>query len=282
MKKTAIPKISPTEKNIPQKKVLRHRTSVGFPLLWAFVGFLCTFAPMRIFADEAASLFQQGNQQYQAGQYAEAAATYEKILALGKENWQVYYNLGNAYFKLRQHGKAILNYERALQRNRQSEDVRFNLDLANLAITDHIPEPPRSLVVVWIDAALNFFSLQQVALFGLIFWILLFLGLTANLIAGKRSWQRLGRRVAWGAGAAGLLFALIFATLFYQQHTKRYGIVLQKRVIVHSAPDAEATEAFILHEGAKFQLQEESGQWARVRLADGKVGWLRREAMEAI
>lgn len=282
MKKTVIPKILPKEKSIPQKKNLRYRTSVGFSILWAFVGFLCTVAAARVFADEATSLFQQGNQHYQAGQYAEAAAAYEKILALGRENWQIYYNLGNAYFKLRQHGKAILNYERALQRNRQSEDVRFNLDLANLAITDHIPEPPRSLVVVWMDAALNFFSLQQAALLGLIFWILLFLGLTANLLAGKRSWQRLGRRMAWGAGVAALLFAMFFATQLYRQRTERYGIVLQKRVIAHSAPDAEATEAFILHEGAKFQLQEESGQWARVRLADGKVGWLRREAVEAI
>lgn len=282
MKKPATPKSSPSEKNISREKVVRHCNSVRFPILWALLGLLSCCAPLRVFADEAASLFQQGNQQYQAGQYAEAAAAYEKILALGKENWQVYYNLGNAYFKLRQHGKAILNYERALQRNRQNEDVRFNLDLVNLAITDHIPEPPRALVVVWIDAALNFFSLEQAALFGLIFWILMFLGLMATLVAGKRSWQRLGRRVAWGAGAAGLLFALIFATLLYRQRTERYGIVLQKRVIVHSAPDAEATEAFILHEGAKFQLQEESGQWARVRLADGKVGWLRREAVEAI
>lgn len=282
MKDPAISNISYPVKNIPQKKASKHFSSVGFPLLWVFVWILSSFAAVRVFADEPTSLFQQANQHYQAGHYAEAATAYEKILAQGRENWQVYYNLGNAYFKLRQYGKAILHYERAWQRNRQNEDIRFNLELANLAITDRISEPPRSLIVVWVGAALDFFSLQQVALLGLVFWVLLFAGLIANLVAGKRSWQRLGRRVAWGAGALGLVFALIFAALLYRQQAQRYGIVLQNRVVVHTSPGTDATEAFILHEGAKVQLQEQSGEWARVRLADGKVGWLMRQAVEQI
>lgn len=233
-------------------------------------------------ADEAGSLFSQANQHYQAGQYAEAAAAYEKIIALGRENWQVYYNLGNAYFKQRQLGMAILNYERALRLNRRNDDIRFNLELANLAIIDRIPQPPVALVVAWGQAALNFLSIQQVALAGLIFWILLFAGLVANLLAPRRIWQLAGRRLAWIAGTGVLVLAVIFAAQLYQQHASRYGIVLQRRVVVHTSPAADATEAFILHEGAKVQLQEQSGTWARIRLADGKVGWLPQAAVGVI
>lgn len=233
-------------------------------------------------ADEAGSLFNQANQHYQAGQYAEAAAAYEKIITLGRENWQVYYNLGNAYFKQRQPGMAILNYERALRLNRRNDDIRFNLELANLAIIDRIPQPPVALVVAWGQTALNFFSIQQVALAGLILWILLFAGLAANLLARRRIWQLAGRRLAWVAATGVLVLAVIFAAQLYQQRTSRYGIVLQRRVIVHTSPAADATEAFILHEGAKVQLQELSGTWARIRLADGKVGWLPQAAVGVI
>ncbi|MDZ7266387.1 MAG: tetratricopeptide repeat protein [candidate division KSB1 bacterium] len=233
-------------------------------------------------ADEAGSLFQQGNQYYQAGQYAEAAAAYEKIIALGRENWQVYYNLGNAYFKQRQPGLAILNYERALRLNRRHDDIRFNLELANLTIIDRLPQPPVPLLVAWLQAALDFLPIQQVALVGLIFWILLFAGLTVNLLTRRRAWQVAGRRVAWSAGACVLLLALLFAAQLYQQHSARYGIVLEKRVVVHTSPAADATEAFILHEGAKVQVQESNGSWARIRLADGKVGWLPQAAVGVI
>jgi len=39
---------------------------------------------------------------------------------------------------------------------------------------------------------------------------------------------------------------------------------------------------FILHEGVKVRLQERSGDWQRLKLADGKVGWLEATAVEKI
>ena len=39
------------------------------------------------------------NQNYEAGQFEQAAAGYEAIIEAGVRNSDVYYNLGNAYFK---------------------------------------------------------------------------------------------------------------------------------------------------------------------------------------
>ncbi len=234
------------------------------------------------FADEAATLFQQGNQAYQAGDYEQAAAAFEKIIALKKENWQVYYNLGNAYFKQRKNGLAILNYERALQRNRANEDIRFNLDLANLAITDRILAPPRSVVLVWLDSALKFFSLEQAAGWALLFWWGVFLGLMLFLVGRKEGLRQSGRWLAWIAGTICLLFAAIFFWQWYEQKTEQYGIVLAQRVTARSSPAVDATEVFIIHEGAKVKLQEQTGAWLRIRLADGKVGWLKAESVAKI
>lgn len=234
------------------------------------------------YADEAESLFHQANQLYEAGNYQQAAETYEKILALEKANWQVYYNLGNAYYKQRQIAKAILNYERALQLNRDNEDIRFNLDLANLSVADRIPAMPRSLVVVWLDQAIHLFTAEQAATLALIFWMLLFAGAILWLLARRESARNWARRLVWSAGTIWLVFALIFAMLAYERATFHEAIVLAPRVVVRSSPAGDATEMFILHEGVKVRLQERSGDWRRIRLADGKVGWLEAKTIEAI
>lgn len=241
---------------------------------------LCT--GQHVFADEATTLFQQGNQAYQAGNYKEAAAAFEGIIALKKENWQVYYNLGNAYFKQRKTGLAILNYERALRLNRTNEDIRFNLDLANLSITDRIVEPPRSVVLVWLDRVLKFFSLEQAAGWALLFWWGVFLGLILFLIARREGLRQWGRRLAWMTGSICLLFAMVFFWQWYERKTEQYGIVMAQRVTARSSPATDATEVFIIHEGAKVKLQEQTGEWQRIRLADGKVGWLKSESVARI
>lgn len=238
-------------------------------------------APL-VFADEAATLFQQGNAAYQAGNYQQAAEAFERIIALKKENWQVYYNLGNAYFKQRKIGAAILNYERALRLNRSNEDIRFNLELANLSVTDHILEPPRSAILVWLDDALKFFPLEQSAWWALLFWWGAFLGLILFFAGRKEGSRRTGRRLAWITGSLCALFAALFFRQWYEQRTEQYGIVMSSRVIARSSPAADATEVFIIHEGAKARLQERSGDWVRIRLADGKVGWLKVESVAKI
>ncbi len=247
-------------------------------LLFIFATFVASLA----FADEPATLFQQGNQAYQAGDYEQAAAAFERIIALQKENWQVYYNLGNAYFKQRKTGLAILNYERALRLNRANEDLQFNLDLANLSITDRILEPPRSVVLEWVDRALDFFSHEAAANWALLFWWGALLGVIFLFGGKQEAMQRLGRVLAWSSGALCLFFALIFALQWYEQSTEQYGIVMQQRVVAHSSPAADATEVFIIHEGAKVKLQEQAGAWQRIRLADGKVGWLKTESVAKI
>lgn len=256
------------------KEALRFHAAVFFITMMFFSSFA--------FADEAATLFQQGNQAYQAGNYEQAVAAFEKIIALHKENWQVYYNLGNAYFKQRKTGLAILNYERALRLNRSNEDIRFNLDLASLAITDRILEPPRSVILVWFDQALKFVSLEQAAGWALLFWWGLLLGLCLVLAGRRESLRRAGRGLAWSAGALCLFFSGVFFMQWYEQRTEQYGIVMDSRVVAHSSPGADATEVFIIHEGAKVKLQEQNGAWQRIRLADGKVGWLKSESVTKI
>ncbi len=228
--------------------------------------------------DEAEALFIRANDLYQKGDYASALAEYEKIHQLGYQSWELLYNMGNACYKQGQIGRAILFYERAKKLNPKQEDVNFNLALANLAVVDRIPEMPRLFFVTWIDKLAHLAATEVMVAGALVLY-----GVLMGLLI-----LRILRRPTGGpallSGLAALLAVLVALTAYrlYLETTTRYAIVLAQKVEVRSAPDETSTEVFTLHEGVKVQIQDATGRWARIRLADGKVGWLKRETVEEI
>ena len=251
-----------------------------FQLTGYFILLLLTTKP--VIAGEAESLFHEANRLYQAGEYAEAATAYEQILTLGKENWQTYFNLGNSCFKQGQIGKAILNYERALRLDRKNEDIQFNLDLVNVSVKDRILDPPLSLTVIWLDNIMHFFPVEISALISLIAWIIMFIGLILMIVGQRAGLRRIGKHLTLSAGTVWIIFALSFGFLFYEIKAVRYGILMESRIAVRSSPAIDAIEVFVLHEGAKMKLEDHSGDWIRIRLKDGKVGWLLQNSVEMI
>ncbi|MFQ5631846.1 MAG: tetratricopeptide repeat protein [bacterium] len=249
---------------------------------WIVLIFVVGVLGSHLYADEAESLFYQGNKLYENGDYEEAIAVYERILDTGKQSWQLYYNMGNAYYKLNKTGLAILHYERAYKLNPESEDVRFNLQLANLAIVDRIPEPPKAEWIIWLESihlSLSFTTLLWLALF---FYAIFMLSLALKYIKPDLRQNRLIRLFSAGGLSAFIIVFLWFALRWYQIETARFAIVLQREVSVTSSPTQDATEVFALHEGTKLQIEQQSGDWARIRLQDGKVGWLPLAAIGVI
>lgn len=233
-------------------------------------------------ADEFETLFQQGNSYYDQGEYHKAVEAYEQILAAGRGNWQVYYNLGNAYFRLNRMGKAILNYERALKLDSDNEDILFNLQLANLRIVDRIPEPPKQAFVRWVEGMFWKPSFMGLLWTTLTMYALALLAVSLRAVLprlGDKGAFRLASRTLWIAFVMALM---IFSLRWYKEATRTYAIVMVQEVEVTSSPSRDAVELFSLHEGTKLQIQELSNSWARIRLRDGKVGWIPAEAIEII
>jgi SH3-like domain-containing protein len=73
-----------------------------------------------------------------------------------------------------------------------------------------------------------------------------------------------------------------FGWQLYERASFQYAIVLTSRVVVTSAPAEGATEVFTLHEGVRVQLETSSGEYQRIRLADGKVGWMLQDVLGKI
>jgi len=59
-------------------------------------------------------------------------------------------------------------------------------------------------------------------------------------------------------------------------------IVFAPKVTVKSSPAESGTNLFVLHEGTKLLIEDNMGDWYRIRLSDGSEGWLRKMSVEPI
>ena len=220
---------------------------------------------------------------YQENKYAEAIKMYENILATQGESAVVYYNLGNSYFKEKNMAKAVLNYERAVLLNPGDADIRFNLDMARSKTVDQITPATEVFIVTWINSLTNMQSERGWAKIGIVSFICLLVGLALYIFS-----KRLFVREIGFIGAVVLLVVTVCANLFARQQKNELmdrtgAIVMSPTVTVKSTPDESGTELFVLHEGTKVFVEDNSMKgWKEIRLEDGNKGWIPTEAIEII
>ncbi len=230
----------------------------------------------------AEALLREGNSLYERGDYQGAVTKYQEALKSGYESGALYFNLGNAYYRLGDVGRAILNYERAKRLLPDDEEVRFNLELANLKAVDRIVSPPRFVLFRWFEDFKNWLSIDS------LLWLVmaLYLGLMASLVGWvldrRHSVRRPLRAALWALAVPLAVLTLVLVGRLREARQATHAIVLADKVAARSAPDRDASEQFFLHAGAKVLIEEESATWCRIRLPDGKVGWLPAASMEKI
>ena len=239
--------------------------AIIFSIFYSLFSILCT-------AQSPTQLFTTANQVYKDKNYEQAISAYQKLLSQGYETAEIYFNLGNAYYRTNQIGQAILYYEKAAKAAPDDEDIRYNLKLANLKTVDRIVAVPQlSIVSGWehfVQAhSSHIWSWASVAMV----WLALLCFVVYLFISSIR-------RLGFWMGVVLLVVAVFFAFIAYTQHQSEFNsnqaILTAENAYIKSAPDTSGTDIFILHEGAKIQLLDRVGDWSKVRLADGKVGWL--------
>lgn len=228
------------------------------------------------------ALFGKANEQYANGEFESATGTYMKILDAGYESQQVYYNLGSAYFKKNDIPATILYYERALRLAPSDDDILFNLRLANQRIVDKIQPLPKLFYARWWEALVNSYPADRWATMFLLALFSGFLLLALFVISRKVVLKKL---CFWSA--AGILLLSLIALISNIQQMSRLSneheaIVFTATVTVMSAPKDGSTKLFVIHEGAKIQLLETIGDWHKISLADGNIGWLKKSDLEII
>lgn len=234
------------------------------------------------FADEAALQFDQANQLYRNGEFQKAASMYEQIVKNGYGSPELYFNLGNSYFKLKNIPASILNYERAKRLAPHDEDISYNLRLANLRVVDKIEPVPTLFLFDWWRSFINLLSAEGWAFACIISIWLLMISWMVFLVV--RSF--LVRRMAFLLGTIMVVVAAFSFTGGFQQNrieqSTRDAIVFNPSVPVKSAPDPQSVDLFVIHEGVKVEMLDTVGEWRKIRLADGKIGWINEENLQTI
>ena len=256
----------------------RHFTAIASSILLVlFFALECTHSETA-----ATRLYNKANQLYEEGNYEEAIAEYERILAAEIKNGYVYYNLGNAYFKSEQLGKAILSFERARRLLPRDEDINANLTFARQFTKDKIETPQPGWIAQFIIGLHNLFSLLEVTVIAWVSYVIVCF--TAILYILTRS-ERL-RSIAIHVGAVSLVLFLLTGTSLFVKiraaESTKLAIVMVPEVNARSGPGDEYTKMFTIHEGTKVRIRQSREGWYLISLPGGTGGWIEGETVERI
>lgn len=224
----------------------------------------------------------EGDSAYIKNDFASAIQIYESLLQQG-EAPEIYYNLGNCYYKTDDIACAILNYERALLLSPGNADIRANLEIARSKTIDKVTPVPEIFFITWIKSLVNSQSSDAWARTGIVSFLLLLVSLAIFFFTQHIKWKKIGF-------SAAILFLIVtvLSNLFASQQksyltNRNDAIILSPSVTVRSTPSESGTSLFVLHEGRKVEIKDNSmREWKEIRLEDGKVGWVPSSSIEVI
>ncbi len=229
-----------------------------------------------------AIIFDDATKAYNKGDYEKAVEDYQKILKNGQHSAALYYNLGNSYYKLNQIAPSIYYYEKALLLKPNDSEIQNNLKFAQNMTLDAIDEIPETGISKIKSSIIGLFSFDQWARLAVTFVILFVLCYIAFYYFRYSS----RKRIAFIASLIFLLFSslsIIFA--FFQKNqfdADQPAIVFASEVGIQSEPNERSQEIFKLHEGAKVNVLESLNNFEKIRLSDGKTGWLPKESIKLL
>ena len=246
-----------------------------------YFSLLFVFASVLAYGQETTKA--QADSAYINNDYANAVYFYEDILANQGESADIYYNLGNSYYKMDNIAKAILNYEKALMLNPGNGDIRFNLELAQSKTVDKVTPMSEVFLVTWMKSLTNTMSEQGWSKLAIASFILTLLGLVLYFFSKKIAMKKIGF-----ISALCLMLVCILANVFAssqkskaQSHSS--AIIMEPSVTVKSTPNEGGTELFILHEGRKVMIKDNTmREWKEIQLEDGNAGWVPASVIEII
>ena len=220
------------------------------------------------------SLFSAANKFYQQENYEKALEHYQQIERQQLESAELYFNMANIYYKTNQVAPSVYYYEKALQLSPNDQDIKFNLEFANAMVIDNIEPLPKSLGQKFIDVIVLRFTYETWAkicvtlafVFAILFLLYHF------------SYSTVKKRIYFVTSILTVILVTTF--LFFTFRNKHYvdnniqAIIFSSQADVKSAPTGSSDVYFELHEGTKVLVLETLDNWKKIRIADGKMGWI--------
>ena len=232
---------------------------------------------------EAVVTKAQADSAYINNDFANAVYLYENILANQGESADIYYNLGNSYYKMDNIAKAIVNYEKALVLNPGNGDIRFNLELAQSKTVDKVTPMSEIFLITWMKSLTNTMSEKGWAKMGITTFILMLLCLALYFFGKKIALKKIGFVTALCLLLVCILSNVCASSQKNEAQSHSTAIIMAPSVTVKSTPNEGGTDLFILHEGHKVNIKDNTiREWKEIQLEDGNVGWVPTSVIEII
>lgn len=242
--------------------------------------FLLTFC--NSFAQDSQGLFDEANVLYKNGKHKEAIALYEQITNNDLASSELYFNLANCYYKLNKVAPAIYNYEKALQLKPTNQDAKNNLVFAKRLTLDRIDQLPQSYFQKLNSAYLKKISVNAWGTIAILFSILS--ALFSLLYYYAYSTNK--KRFFFVFSVLSVLLLITTLVIAYSQYdtiqTTKEGIIYIEEVSVKNEPTNDSDEVFSLHEGTKVFVLDTVDTWTKIKLSNGKIGWMLSEKLREL
>ena len=229
---------------------------------------------MMAYSQAPDSLFSAAIRFYQQENYEKALEHYQQIEKQQLESAELFFNMANIYYKTNQVAPSVYYYEKALQLSPNDQDIKFNLEFANAMVLDNIDPLPKSLGQKFMDLIVLRFTYETWAkisvslafVFAILFLLYHF------------SYSTVKKRIYFVTSILTVILVTTF--LFFTYRNKHYvdnniqAIIFSSQADVKSAPTGSSDVYFELHEGTKVLVLETLDNWKKIKIADGKMGWI--------
>ncbi|MCK5638601.1 MAG: tetratricopeptide repeat protein [Flavobacteriaceae bacterium] len=247
-------------------------------IVFLFIFFISSI----VYAQSLDSLFVQANKLYQQESYIEALKLYQEIENNDVESSALYYNMANIYYKTNQVAPSIYYYEKALVLDPTNEDITFNLEFAERMTLDNIEALPKSLGQKFRDNITLKFTYNTWAIIAVslaFLFAILFLLYHFSYSTGKK-------RIYFITSILTVIFVSLSVFFAYKNYhfvkNDIQAIIFAPQTQVKSAPTKSSDVNFELHEGTKVQIIETLDNWKKIKIVDGKSGWMNAEDLKEL
>lgn len=235
------------------------------------IGFSLLF---KVNAQNPEELLTKANSLYNENAFDSALVIYQNIIEDGYSSATLYYNIGNTYYKLRNYPLAVYYYEKSLKLEPNNEDTKHNIEIAKLFLTDKIEAVPELFIKTWWNNLSNTFTADTWATISLIFigisLICVFFYITSKTRFLKKSMFFVGLLMI----ILTISSLSISAKKYNYISTNNEGIVIIPTITIKSSPSTSGVDLFVLHEGAKVKILDNTDGWDKIKIANGSIGWL--------
>lgn len=261
------------------RKSQRHTSAAYAKVILAFVMLGASFS---LYAqkklDKAAADTLYANEQYD-----KAAQIYSELLKSHPKSTELYFNLGNCYFKMDSLAQSVLAFERARLLSPGDDAVNTNLEFVRSQTADKSTPHSELFFVTWWKDLSNTLSIDTWLVWALVLFVLMLAALLAYAFLTE-TWLRRISVALFFVTLVGTVLANLLALSQYRTMIDHdYAIITAPAVSVKSTPSETSTDLFIIHEGTKVRITDDSMKdWAEVVYEDGKQGWMPKSDFEVI